>query len=562
MFKLSLEPSVADQQTRAYVFCLVAFGYIDGELDPAEREFILAELDRLAQHRAQGMPLEERSASISAYRDRHHATFEQFDAIVRSHFSESVGEGETSVAFVTSRLKLGCFELLGRLDVDLQRSIVEAIGELMHADGRVHPSEAAFFEEVSALLDAPIELSDDDLIELSAGEVHVRMPVVLRADGNEEHPMLGGLEWDFSREPSEFTRQSEYDIALVARTEERLRALRVRGAGALSRGPNLDSVPEGGRWLDSRVFVERPDPNKAYDALVLGDLHGCYSCLKGALLQADFFGKVRRHQEDADAHPTPLLVLLGDYIDRGRFGFTGTLRGALELFNAFPDYVVLLRGNHEFYVELSGRVLAPVRPCEAMDSLKALDGMRLLRNYRRLFDDLPTSFVFGDTLFVHGGIPRDATFESKWGGLSTLNDGDLAFEMLWSDPSDVDVVPPNLQQEVARFGFGRRQFQRFMRAAGCSLMIRGHERVTEGFRLNYDFDDVKLATLFSAGGAENRDLPDTSNYREVSPKALRLLRRDGETTLEPFDIDWRRFNAADLNAFFAGGTSGHSVLTS
>jgi hypothetical protein len=50
---------------------------------------------------------------------------------------------------------------------------------------------------------------------------------------------------------------------------------------------------------------------------------------------------------------------------------------------------------------------------------------------------MPTSFVFGDTFFVHGGIPRDATFESKWRGLAALNDPDLAFEMLWSNPGDV-----------------------------------------------------------------------------------------------------------------------------
>jgi hypothetical protein len=249
-------------------------------------------------------------------------------------------------------------------------------------------------------------------------------------------------------------------------------------------------------------------------------------------------------------------VLLGDYIDRGRFGYPGTLRAALELFTRFPRHVVPLRGNHEYYVELSGRVLAPVRPCEAMDSLANVDGSRLLRTYRRLFDELPTSFVFGDTLFVHGGIPRDATFDAKWKGLSSLNDSELSFEMLWSDPGQVDVVPRDLQKEVARFGFGRRQFQRFMKAAGCRLMVRGHERVTEGFRVTYDLDDAKLVTLFSAGGAANGDLPAKSNYREVSPMALRLLHHDGETTLAPFVLDWARYNDADLNAFFADAIAG------
>jgi len=226
------------------------------------------------------------------------------------------------------------------------------------------------------------------------------------------------------------------------------------------------------------------------------------------------------------------------------------------LFTHFPRYVVPLRGNHEYYVELSGRVLAPVRPCEAMDSLSGVDGSRLLRAYRRLFDDLPMSFVFGDTIFVHGGIPRDATFETKWKGLATLNDPELAFEMLWSDPGQVDVVPRDLQKEVARFGFGRRQFQRFMKAAGCRLMVRGHERVVDGFKVTYDLEDAKLVTLFSAGGAANGDLPSKSNYREVSPMAMRILHRDGETTLAPFALDWARYNEAEFNAFFGGAIAG------
>ena len=37
---------------------------------------------------------------------------------------------------------------------------------------------------------------------------------------------------------------------------------------------------------------------------------------------------------------------------------------------------------------------------------------------------------------------------------------DVIFQMLWSDPSDVDVMPKKLQQSSYRFGFGRLQGQR------------------------------------------------------------------------------------------------------
>lgn len=546
MLELSSDSAANERQIRALTFCLVAFGYIDGELDPAEAAFIRGELGALARRRAEV----DSDGDTPSFEAQHLATFEHFDALVRNYFTESVGDGETHGRFVTSKLKLGCLELLGRLEENARRVVVESVEQLMHADGKVHPNEAAFFEEVSALLDAPIELDDSDLLEFSERVFRIGAPMALAARGD-DHPLLRAGEWDFSHDPSAFSDQSETELRLLAKVEELYRSLRGRGAGILANAKTAEDIAPGPRWLDGRVYVQNPAPDREHELLVLGDLHGCYSCLKAALLQADFFEKVRRHEEDPERNPEMTLVLLGDYIDRGRFGYAGTLRAALELVAAFPRNVVALRGNHEYYIELSGRVLAPVRPCEAMDSLASVDGSRLLRAYRRLFDDMPTSFVFGDAFFVHGGIPRDATFESKWRGLATLNDPDLAFEMLWSDPGDVDAVPRDLQKEVARFGFGRRQFQRFMHAVGCRLMVRGHERVVEGMRVTYDLDDAKLVTLFSAGGAENADLPTKSNYREVTPMALRVVHRDGETDLRPFVIDWARYNDAGLNAFFS-----------
>src|SRR5262249_57000631 len=102
------------------------------------------------------------------------------------------------------------------------------------------------------------------------------------------------------------------------------------------------------------------------ELLVLGDLHGCYSCLKAALLQADFLGKVAAHFRDPWRNPDIKLVLLGDYIDRGHFSYDGVLRTVLRLFVTFPEHVYILRGNHEDYVDLGWRIASRVMPAEAM----------------------------------------------------------------------------------------------------------------------------------------------------------------------------------------------------
>ena len=81
-------------------------------------------------------------------------------------------------------------------------------------------------------------------------------------------------------------------------------------------------------------------------------------------------------------------------------------------------------------------------------------------------------------------------------------------------------------------------------------MIRGHERVREGFRTIYDGDEGTLVTLFSAGGKRNDDLPPNSNYREVTPMALNVRYHEGVSTLAPFALDYARYNKPEYNNFF------------
>ena len=83
------------------------------------------------------------------------------------------------------------------------------------------------------------------------------------------------------------------------------------------------------------------------------------------------------------------------------------------------------------------------------------------------------------------------------------------------------------------------------------MIVRGHERVVDGFRTTYDLPDATLYTLFSAGGAENLDLPETSNYREVTPRGLTIRWKDGVSKVSSFEIDWARYNDPARNRFLA-----------
>jgi hypothetical protein len=474
------------------------------------------------------------------------------DREIASLFTESVAEGETTEQFVYAKLALRCYELLHPFDDAARASLFEIVDELIEADGAVHPNEARLRDDLQRLLAAPVDIEleevPDTVLERRRIEIEEPQTLVPRLD---DHPFFTREERVYARDRASFEKSAGQDLELLRKFRGTLEAQRAAGAGKLTGATSFADFAGQPPFLDGHVYVLPPAPSAEYELIVLGDLHGCYACLKAALMQTDFLAKVQAHADDPGNTPDTRLVLLGDYIDRGRFSYDGVLRMAMRLFVTVPDSVYVLRGNHEYYLEHEGRILAPVRPAEGMMGLQGVASDAYFREYMQLFEAMPTSLAFDRFFFVHAGIPRDASLAEKWKDLSSLNDPDLRFQMMWSDPSDTEVVPDELQKAVARFSYGSHQFRSFLARLGCSVMVRGHERAAEGFRTTYDLPEATLFTLFSAGGANNLDLPETSNYREVTPRGLTIRWREGVSRVSSFVIDWARYNEAGRNRFRA-----------
>lgn len=553
MMSFSADPRIAEQQMHAIIYYLTAFGYIDGDFDPSEKTFIRDYIGRLVEQRARVALGDEYASTgkdvIARWTEHFHEVFAEIDNQIQSHFTESVAEGEKTQDFVLAKLKLRGFELFQGFDENNRAALLATIDELMRADGVVHPNEQKFRDELFALLRAPIALHDLEIETVEQGSVVID-PATRKEPREINHPFLKSFEWDYATDPATFAQQSKADLDVMQRFLAKLEEQRARGAGRLDSARDFQAFMGQEPFLDQHVYVVSPSPTEEYELLVLGDLHGCYSCLKAALMQADFFAKVEAYLANPRSVPRPMLVFLGDYIDRGRFSYNGILRTVMQLFVAVPDHVFVLRGNHEYYVELNGRVLAPVRPSEAMNALVDIAPKEVFAAYMRLFEALPNMLIFDRTLFVHAGIPREDTLLAKWKGIASLNDPEIRFQMLWSDPSEADTIPLELQKASARFPFGKRQFKSFLQRLGCTSLIRGHERIVEGFRTVYDDPDAKLLSLFSAGGKTNNDLPLNSNYREVTPMALTIRYKDGISQLTPFVIEYERYNDPQYNAFF------------
>jgi hypothetical protein len=552
MLRFSDNPQEADKQMRAVIFYLTTFGYIDGDFDASEKAFVRDYISKLVEARVHGAVSAEdaalRKELTAKYTTHFHEVFENIDRQVRDLFTESVAEGENQTDFVHAKLKLRCFEIFKSFGKEDQDQLLDTVDELIMADGHVHPAEQKFRSELATLLvdDMGIELVEDEApTRPRVSDVEAEL-----VPATENHPFFGRLETHYSGKPYALAMQVKSDRALLDRAMEIWDAQRAKGAGKLKGHKTVADFTGQDGFLDAHVYVLPQKPGVEYDVTVLGDLHGCYSVLKAAILQSDFLAKVNAYHSDPKGKPYPVLVLLGDYIDRGMFSYQGVLRTVLQLFVTVPDHVYVLRGNHEYYVEVRGNIYGGVKPAEAINTLKPHMSIEVFQHYQRFFESMPNMLLFHETLFVHAGIPRDSLLKERWKDLSTLNDPDLRFQMMWSDPSTADVIPAALQEQSARFPFGRLQSQAFLRRIGCHTLVRGHEKVNEGFKRTYDDPEQLLITLFSAGGTKNDDLPRESGYRTVTPMAMTIRHKDGQSEVVPWRVDYERYNDPERNAFF------------
>jgi Calcineurin-like phosphoesterase len=549
MQNFSKDPETAERQMHAVIFYLTTFGHIDGDFDASERTFVRNYIEALVEQRVrtagQKLTPDVQRELVKKYTAHFHEVFESIDHEVKELFSEAVSREEEHDNFVHAKLKLRCFEIFQSFDRGSQEQLMETIDKLIMADGAAHPAEVKFRAELSALLEADLAI---ELVE-DAEKPHVSVqPPKSLPRATAAHPFFDQFEHHYSRDPDKIMRQLSADREVVQRAARTFADEGKAGAGKLAGKQNVGEL-SGPQFQDGHVIACPAQPGRSYELTVLGDLHGCYSCLKAAVMQSRFFERLSAFKADPEQNPEPKLVLLGDYIDRGIFSLNGVLRAALLLYLTAPEHVIVLRGNHEFFIEHNGTVYGGVKPSEAIDTLKPHVPMDVFRDYIALFESLPNMLLFDRTLFVHAGIPRDRTFKERFKDLASLNDSEIRFQMMWSDPSTADVIPAELQEQSARFSFGKLQAQHFLQRIGCHTLIRGHEKVNAGFERVYE-GDVLLYTLFSSGGKDNDDLPSNSSYRQVTPMALTIQHKDGESRITPWVIDYETYNDPERNAFF------------
>lgn len=259
----------------------------------------------------------------------------------------------------------------------------------------------------------------------------------------------------------------------------------VQAAVALQEERQKKSIAGG---MVSGGLVEICDLEKL---VVVGDLHGDSKSLFRILSEINY--------EQFLSSPLNKLVFLGDYVDRGSDS-VGAMYSVCHLKGAYPDSVVLMKGNHEAPAEL------PFSSHDLPYEIEKRFGNRGNEVYRKLLSMFRlltlATVVRQDLLLVHGGPPtEDAARESIATAQENHVTSRVLEELLWNDPRQVHAEPG---WENSRRGYGRHfgssVTRKVLQAFGVKAIVRGHEPC-QGFRL--DHSDTVM-TLFSCTEAYPR----------------------------------------------------------
>ncbi len=252
-------------------------------------------------------------------------------------------------------------------------------------------------------------------------------------------------------------------------------------------------------------------------AYFVGDTHGA---IHESYILIDFFYNLIQKK------PNTKIIFIGDYVDRNPYDLENlTLITAFHIL--FPNNVVLLRGNHE------DRLIN--QHYGFMDNLLRSffdKGELLYKEIIKFFTRLPIAHICqiyseeggsARVLSVHGGIPVDERNfldpvilenieEQLICEVEESKDMDpLTTSMLWSDPNEMIQGISTGDHLQGRIQFGLNVFNVFMNANKLDLVVRGHQKWSEGYKI---FFNGRLYSIFSTATYDGKI--------KFSPKILKL----------------------------------------
>lgn len=224
-------------------------------------------------------------------------------------------------------------------------------------------------------------------------------------------------------------------------------------------------------FLEQSMLVELEAPVN-----ICGDIHGQYEDLL-------------RHFDKCGYPPEANYLFLGDYVDRGKRSLE-TICLVLAYKIKYPDNFFLLRGNHE--CASINRIYGFYDECKRRYNIK------LWKTFTDCFNCLPIAALVESTIFcMHGGLSPELLDLDQLREIDRpldVPDHGLVCDLLWSDP-DEDITGWGENDRGVSYTFGGDIVRQFLKKFECSLIVRAHQVVEDGYQF---FQKRKLVTIFSA----------------------------------------------------------------
>jgi serine/threonine-protein phosphatase 2A catalytic subunit len=184
------------------------------------------------------------------------------------------------------------------------------------------------------------------------------------------------------------------------------------------------------------------------EAVFVGDTHGDLEATERIV--ARYMGSERK------------LIFLGDYVDRG-YHSRENIETLLRLKVQYPQRLFLLMGNHEG--------IGALRFCPADFWEELPEGEFPV--WSRLLSKLPLAVSAQNGIIaLHGALPDVASLEEIKG----IEFGSKRwYETVWGDWTEAEEGFLGEDPFSGRPTFGRKWFERIMRALGKHVLIRSHQ---------------------------------------------------------------------------------------
>lgn len=221
--------------------------------------------------------------------------------------------------------------------------------------------------------------------------------------------------------------------------------------------------------------------------VIVSDLHGDYECFSQILNEINYASFL--------SHARNKMVFLGDYVDRGS-NSVGVLYSVCQLKLAYPDSIVLMRGNHEAPSEFP--FASHDFPFQLVERFGESAGRAIYRKTLQLFKELVVAAIVDRVLLVHGGLPTEQALSNYRALLSTAQENHMnnkvLEEVLWNDPRKINSIAgwENSRRGIGRH-FGEDITKKWLEISDTRCVVRGHEPC-QGFRIDHD---GMILTLFS-----------------------------------------------------------------